>query len=57
MVIIYGMNTVLLLNFILFFKQCRSTINFILVYLFYDISVLQGRSPLDKAAAEVIDPG
>lgn len=55
MVIIYGMNTVLLLNFILFFKQCRSTINFILVYLFYDISVLQGRSPLDNAAAEVID--
>ena len=31
------------------------SINFILVYLFYDISVLQGRLPLDNATAEVID--
>lgn len=51
------MNILLLLNPILFFRQHGSTTNFssLLVYLIYYTSVVQGKSPLENAAARVMD--
>lgn len=53
MVIIYDMSILLLLNFILFYQQHRSTTGFssLLVYLIYYVSVVQGKSPAGKCCS------